>query len=1000
MSVLKAPTFCVLFILLHSLLSAWNSSRVFPRSDGRLVYVSDKSGNRIVDFSHAGYRGGGIDFPSVPVVKTIDPIEGDNTAHIQDTINEVAAMPVDEDGYRGTLLLNSGDYPVSGILYIRADGIVLRGKGQGTGSAASRIIGTGTNKRKNLGIIVIEPETNPNPEESGTRQNIVSPYIPVGCRTIEVEDASIYSVGDYLVIEHLATDAWLNAINYGNIDGDPNQWLPGDNALNMFFHGNITAIDGNQIKLDSPIYHEIDRDLVQATVYRHNGRGLIREVGVENIRVEIENQGGTDENHAWDCVHFIDARNCWAVDVTSKGFAESGIRFTRSTRSTALDCSAIGPVSQVTGGRRYNFYVGVDCHDILIKGGRTTYGRHCYVANGGATTNGIVFTQSTAERSHGSSENHRRWGAAMLWDNMVFENPITNVPLALYNRGAYGTSHGWTGTGLVAWNVSTPDDYVVCETPPLGENYAIGCNADIGRYSYPYGFVEGTRETPNIQSLYEAQLADRLTFGVGPDAPARLKASHYRSGEAPFVALDWLDTAMDETGFVIERSDDGGNSFTIIQTLPANTVGYTDTSVTADARYTYRVRSRNDQNRSAYSNPVDVNLAVVERRYLWTYQAEYYTSRANTPVKWDNHRWTGMGYAQLNQENSWFEFNNIEGGQGGNCHIVIHYASPDNRTGELIINGETITALDFQDTGWWNDWKSITINTKLNTGLNTLRIANTTAGEGARIDRIEIKLNPAIYAAGDYAPDNTANMAFDSNTETDWIHYSPQESWIHYAFLDRVALGYYAVRSGSGPQANDPRDWHLQGSNNRGGQWTTVDSRQNVIFESRGEIKTFPVTNPGEYQMYRLLIEQVNDLENADYIHLSELELQPVAWPLEGYYAWSTDNQLKGWKDKDDDHDGRSNLMEYLFNGDPTNSSDPGDTPDITYSGNTVTFSYPIRSEDPAIQTLLETSTDLSIWNPASTTIESNPDGDYTQIIQSLNHAGDQLYLRLQVNHE
>ena len=34
-------------------------SRVYPGSDGKLVYVPDDQGNTILDSSHAGYAGGG-----------------------------------------------------------------------------------------------------------------------------------------------------------------------------------------------------------------------------------------------------------------------------------------------------------------------------------------------------------------------------------------------------------------------------------------------------------------------------------------------------------------------------------------------------------------------------------------------------------------------------------------------------------------------------------------------------------------------------------------------------------------------------------------------------------------------------------------------------------------------------------------------------------------------------------------------------------------------------
>ena len=62
-------------------------SKVYPGPDGKLVYVPDAQGNIIHDSSHAGYRGGGVPMPTVPVRETIWPVPGDNTAHVQAAID-------------------------------------------------------------------------------------------------------------------------------------------------------------------------------------------------------------------------------------------------------------------------------------------------------------------------------------------------------------------------------------------------------------------------------------------------------------------------------------------------------------------------------------------------------------------------------------------------------------------------------------------------------------------------------------------------------------------------------------------------------------------------------------------------------------------------------------------------------------------------------------------------------------------------------------------------
>jgi hypothetical protein len=83
-------------------------SRIYPGGDGRLVYVPDEQGNIIHDASHAGYRGGGVAIPTVPVRDTIWPVAGDNSAHLQAAIDRVSLRAPDAQGFRGAVRLRAG----------------------------------------------------------------------------------------------------------------------------------------------------------------------------------------------------------------------------------------------------------------------------------------------------------------------------------------------------------------------------------------------------------------------------------------------------------------------------------------------------------------------------------------------------------------------------------------------------------------------------------------------------------------------------------------------------------------------------------------------------------------------------------------------------------------------------------------------------------------------------------------------------------------------------
>src|SRR5436190_732778 len=70
------------------------SQWVHPGPDGKLVYKTTPAGDRIMDFSHAGYMGGGVKLPDVPVKRTVKPSGDDDTARIQEALDAVAGLPL------------------------------------------------------------------------------------------------------------------------------------------------------------------------------------------------------------------------------------------------------------------------------------------------------------------------------------------------------------------------------------------------------------------------------------------------------------------------------------------------------------------------------------------------------------------------------------------------------------------------------------------------------------------------------------------------------------------------------------------------------------------------------------------------------------------------------------------------------------------------------------------------------------------------------------------
>ncbi len=86
-----------------------------------------------------------------------------------------------------------------------------------------------------------------------------------------------------------------------------------------------------------------------------------------------------------------------------------------------------------------------------------------------------------------------------------------------------------------------------------------------------------------------------------PAAPSNLSASAISASQ---IKLSWSDNADNESLFKIERSIDG-ESFEQIATTNANVLTYSDSSLNASTKYTYRVRANNQAGDSDYSNLAD-----------------------------------------------------------------------------------------------------------------------------------------------------------------------------------------------------------------------------------------------------------------------------------------------------------------------------------------------------------------------------------------------------------
>jgi hypothetical protein len=475
--------------------------------DGKLVYEIGPRGDRMPDYSHAGYLGGGVELPLVPAKVLVSPIEGDDTAEIQRAIDHVASLPADGAGFRGAVLLDPGTYEIGGQVRITASGIVLRGRGTDR-DGGSVLVATGQGRRA---LIRVSGEDEPAAADA-LRIAIADAYVPCNATTLTLAAGHGLVRGDRVKVEHPSTKEWIAALGMNRFPsrggGSWLDWKPG--TLDLAWERVATGVDGDRVTLDAPLPLALDAAIAQATVRRLDWTGRIERVGVERLRLV---SGGDeslpcDEDHAWDGVSLANVRDAWVRKCTFNGFAGSAVNVLDSaSRVTVQRCDSRSPRSEIGGWRRRTFFIGGGqtlVRDCTAEDGREDFGV------GHLAPGPNAFVRCQASNAHGASGPLGSWATGVLYDNVE----IDGGALGLTNREIADQGVGWTSANGTAWVCTAP--LVECRMPPTAANWAVGPR---GEYVGD-GFWKQLDQSVEPKSLYDAQLRERLGGAVAAAAVA------------------------------------------------------------------------------------------------------------------------------------------------------------------------------------------------------------------------------------------------------------------------------------------------------------------------------------------------------------------------------------------------------------------------------------------------------------------------------------------------
>ena len=478
--------------------------------DGRLHYTAyTEQGDRLPDFSHCGYGGGGVPLPVAAVKATLEPLAGeaDDAPRIQQAIDQVGALPLGADGLRGAVLLKRGAYRCGATLHIRAGGVVLRGEGE----EATQLIATYAKPQP-----LIQVGGKAGPKARGKVVEVTAAYVPVGADSLTVENGGDFAVGQTVFVIRRGNAAWIKETGMDRITPRPTdpkstkQWEPFD----LKFDRVITAVDGNRLTLDAPLGCALDRRWGGGAVQRYDDPDRIERCGVESLRAlsvydktkkEVQDKVMTevDEQHATWLVEFGFVKNAWARQLATEKFQHGPAVLQAAAKwVTVEDCAGRAPVSLITGGRRYTYNIQ-GAQLVLVRRCYADEARHAFVF-GSRVPGPNVFLDCKAERNHATSEPHERWSVAGLYDNVESD-------IALQDRQWMGSGHGWSGANYVAWNCRGT---LICQQPPTAQNFAIGFVGKRGKDAFApraAGWWESEGAPVAPRSLYQQQLLDRLS---------------------------------------------------------------------------------------------------------------------------------------------------------------------------------------------------------------------------------------------------------------------------------------------------------------------------------------------------------------------------------------------------------------------------------------------------------------------------------------------------------
>jgi|GEM_PF-728713 len=190
-------------------------------------------------------------------------------------------------------------------------------------------------------------------------------------------------------------------------------------------------------------------------------------------------------------------------------------------------------------------------------------------------------------------------------NTIVYTCPRTYV----VNQYAVTSADAYMERDIKTWTFEGSANGTTWTTLDTRTNYLFATRSESKSFSITntipylyYRFVITRNNGSSDTQIQETELWGTAGPGTLPAAPANFTGA----GTSGSVTLTWTDNATNEDGYIIEKSLNGSNYFTLATTGP-NATSYVDNSVSSSTTFLYKIRAFTTAGFSSYVGPIYVS---------------------------------------------------------------------------------------------------------------------------------------------------------------------------------------------------------------------------------------------------------------------------------------------------------------------------------------------------------------------------------------------------------